>query len=192
MSKKQETASEKPLSFSEYARRKGVSHTAVFRAVNNGRIVKGLVVLANGKKGILESVADKEWKDNTNPDHHFSRYREGGGSNNNEIDPEESKAQSQSTLNAAKRAKAVFDAKLAELEYKKKASILVEKDKVYKKLYDFGQELRNNFLALPDKVIDEILASDSRNEALTVLYDAIAQQLELLTKADKLDFSENR
>ncbi len=187
MSKKQSTSGEKPLSVSEYARRKGVSHTSVFRAIDAGRLVKGLVVLANGKKGIIESIADKEWVENTNTDHHFSRYSVQGGKNATDIDPEETKAQSQNRLQAAKRAKAIFDAKLAELDYKKKAGILVEKDKVYKKLYEFGQVLQSELLAIPDKVIDELLATDNRNEAVAKLYDEIAGVLERLTKYDNAE-----
>ncbi len=184
MSKQQEH-----LTISEYARRKGVSHTAVFRAIESGRIVKGLVIQANGRKGIIEAVADAEWTANTNSDHHFSRYRTKGGSNATQVDTEETKAQSQSSLQAAKRAKAIFDAKLAELDYKKKSGVLVEREKVYKALYQFGQALRNELQSIPERIIDELLATDNRNEALTKLYDEIAASLDKMTKYESAEFS---
>lgn len=183
---------EEPITITEYGRRKGVSHTAVNRAIETGRIVKGLVKLANGRKGIIQSIADKEWAENTNPDHWRSRYTTSGGRNATEVDPDETKAARAGTLNAAKQARAVFDAKLAELEYKKKAGLLVEKDKVYKTLYDFGKELRNELLSVPDRIIDEVLGAENRTKAITLLYDELAAVLAKATNFEDREIAADR
>lgn len=176
-SKKSSKKAEAGISITEYGRRKGVSHTAVNRAIETGRLVKGFRILANGKKEIIPSIADKEWLENTNPDHWRTKYSTSGGRNATEEHPDETKAARAGTLNAAKQAQAVFTAKLSELEYKKKAGQLVEKDKVYKTLFDFGKELRNELLSIPDRIIDDVLGADNRISAITILYDEIAAVL---------------
>lgn len=191
MAKKKE-AVELPISITEFGRRKGVSHTAVANAIASGRLVKSVVVLKNGRRGVMPTLADKEWVENTDTTHWRSRYSVNGGSNAEEVDPEQTKASSSAGLNAAKKAKAIYDAKLAELEYKKKSGVLVEKKKVYESLFDFGKELRNELLALPDRVIDDILAAPSRNESLTVLYDGLAKVLEQLTKLEHREIAAER
>lgn len=170
------------ITITAYGRQKGVSHTAVNRAIEAGRIVKGVVRLANGTKRINPKIADKEWIENTNPDHWRTKYSTQGGRNATEVDPEASKAEGNASLNAAKRAKAILDAKMAELDYRKKAGELVEKKKVYETLYTWGKELRNELLQVPDRVIDEVLGAPGRNEALTRLYDELAAVLDKLTK----------
>lgn len=183
---------EEGISITEYGRRKGVSHTAVNRAIESGRLVKGFRVLANGRKEIIPSIADKEWASNTNPDHWASKYSTAGGRTAKEVDPEETKAARSSTLNQAKQAQAVFAAKLSELEYKKKAGQLVEKEKVYKTLFDFGKELRNDLLAIPDRIIDDILGAPNRMDALTLLYDELANVLEKATNWEGREIAAER
>lgn len=84
------------------------------------------------------------------------------------------------TLAAARKAQEVYKAKIAELDYKKRIGDLVAKDEVYKSLFAFGQELRTQFQAIPDRVVDNMLAASSRNEAHIILYEAITKVLENL------------
>lgn len=84
------------------------------------------------------------------------------------------------TLAAARKAQEVYKAKIAELDYKKRIGDLVAKDEVYKALFAFGQELRTQFQAIPDRVVDNMLAASSRNEAHIILYEAITKVLENL------------
>lgn len=88
------------------------------------------------------------------------------------------------TLAAARKAQEVFKAKIAEIDYKKKIGELVSKDDVYKSLFTFGQELRTQFQAIPDRVVDNMLAASSRNEAHIILYEAITKVLENLADID--------
>ena len=173
---------EELLSQRAYADHRGVSHTAVKRAIDSGRLAKSLVLMKNGTKKINKALADKEWVENTNPDHWSAKYSTNGGRNNAQPDPKADEKNPSLTLNHAKRAKAVFDAKLAELEYRKKAGELVEKKKVYETLYGYGKELRNELLAVPDRVIDEVLAAPNRNESLKLLYEELAKTLAKLTE----------
>lgn len=88
------------------------------------------------------------------------------------------------TLAAARKAQEVYKAKIAELDYKKRTGDLVAKDEVYKALFAFGQELRTQFQAIPDRVVDNMLAASSRNEAHIILYEAITKVLENLADID--------
>ena len=161
------------ITISEYARRKGCSRTAIYKAIDSGKINKGVVVEGD-QRLINPSVADEEWKLNYNP--LYERTTKSGTKPVEKDDGDGS-----ATLAAAKRAKAVYDAKNAELDYKKRLGLLVEKDKVYSSLYSFGKELRTALLAIPDRTIDDILASTNRNDAFNILYEDIAKTLEQLS-----------
>lgn len=57
----------KPLSVAAYAKRAGVSHKAVQRAIESGRLSRSVVVV-NGKPKIADpEMADREWKAKTRP-----------------------------------------------------------------------------------------------------------------------------
>jgi hypothetical protein len=188
------------VSIREFGRRVGVSDTAIRKAIDAGKIVRAIGTNPNNGRPTLDYyLALEEWKVC------------GGGIHavNYEAKPQPAKAQKQpaakpepapaaytsappaqppvdtGTLVAAKRAQAVYIAKIKELEYKRMAGTLVEKDKVYQSLFAFGQEVRNAFQALPDRIIDEIRASQNRNEAHKLLYDSIADVLDKLSAMDE-------
>ncbi len=69
----------------------------------------------------------------------------------------------------------------AALELQKFQGTLVEKDKVYKELFLFGQELRQNLLLIPARIIDDILATRSRTAALETMLSEIERVLEVLS-----------
>jgi hypothetical protein len=188
------------ISIREFGRRVGVSDTAIRKAIDAGKIVRAIGTNPNNGRPTLDyDLALEEWK------------ASGGGIHavNYEVKPQPAKAQKQpaakpepapaaytsappvqppvdtGTLVAAKRAQAVYIAKIKELEYKRMAGTLVEKDKVYQSLFAFGQEVRNAFQALPDRIIDELRASQNRNEAHKLLYDSIADVLDKLSAMDE-------
>lgn len=160
----------------EYARMKGVSHTAVKHAIQTGRLTKSVIYLQNGTKRIDPKIADKEWVENTDPRHWRANYSTKGGSKATAVDKDG--AADNGTLANAKKALAVYKAKLAELEYKEKEGSLVDKKMVYDTLFKWGKELREKLLAIPDRVTDGMISAKTRNEAFTLLYDELAETLE--------------
>jgi hypothetical protein len=80
----------------------------------------------------------------------------------------------------------VLKANLLEIELEQKQGILVNKEKVYKSLFDFGQTMRSKFLAIPDRHIDNIFSSKDRNEAHTKLTVAIIEVLEYLSSHEAI------
>lgn len=165
------------ITITKYAEQKGCSRTAIYKAIDSGKISqKSIQKKENGKFLIDPISADQEWKLNHNPV--YDRTTQTGG---RVVADEDEDNTGKATMSAAKRAKAVYDAKLAELDYKKKLGTLVEKDKVYSSLFALGKEMRTALLAIPDRVTDDMLASSSRNDAFNILYEAIAQTLEQLS-----------
>lgn len=81
----------------------------------------------------------------------------------------------------AERVTAVLKAKILQITYKEKQGQLVPIDKVNSVLFGYGQEIRNAFESIPDRVIDRILAvAEKRHEARKILVDEIHGTLELL------------
>lgn len=192
------------ISVREYSRRRGCSDTAVHKAMRSGKIVRGLRKnKKNGRPEINPVIADVEWKNNRDPNYERTAQNgkpifddgseavipEGAPSSREQEQnekPPKGPTASDNSLASAKRAQAVFKAKLSQIEYEEKLGKLVDKEKVYKSLYGVGQELRESILAIPDRHIDNILACHSRNEAHIMLYEALAEALEKLSRIDNI------
>lgn len=58
-----------PISVRAYARRRKVSHTAVQRAITDGRLVRSVLRAGDGTAQILPALADREWSRSTSPAH---------------------------------------------------------------------------------------------------------------------------
>lgn len=197
------TSNNELISIREYARRKGCSDTAIHKALKAGKIVKGLVS-KGGKKFINPAIADSEWNSNHNPAYDRTTrkgtpvFGEGQaiaepptGVPDTGATPRLGNAGQggEATLANAKRAKAVYDAKIAELTFKEKAGLLVDKQHVYKALFAAGQEVRQALIIIPDRIIDDLLAASSRNAAHQMLTDAIANALDALSDIQNRDIT---
>lgn len=183
------------IAIREYARRKGCSDTAVRKAIASGKIVKGIIRKDGERPLINPEVADREWSTNFDPNY-------GGKARNPKLratmlgeaekpQPIEQEEQNQTetmptagkkSLAELKRDTADVKLRISALDLKQKMGILVDKDKVYKALFAAGQEVRASFQSIPDRVIDEVLASPTRNEAHSILFNAIADALENLSE----------
>lgn len=88
----------------------------------------------------------------------------------------------------AERVTAVLKAKILQITYKEKQGQLVPIDKVNSVLFGYGQEIRNAFESVPDRIIDRILAvAEKRHEARKILVDEIHSTLELLADINTRD-----
>lgn len=89
----------------------------------------------------------------------------------------------------AERITSVLKAKILQITYAEKKGELVPIDRVNTVLFGYGQEIRNAFESVPDRIIDKILAvSDKRHEARRILADEIQDTLELLADINTRDF----
>ena len=189
--------SEERISIREYARRVGVSDTAVRKCIKAEKIVRGVEYDANGKPYIIPSIANAEWAKSYDPS--YERVTQSGGRATvysaapqpieDAVAPPSTNQTTDTSLAAARRAQAVYKAKILELQMKEKQGSLVDKQFVYKTLFEAGQEVRSALQAIPDRVIDNILAARSRNDAHKILFDAISDALEQLSDIQKRDIT---
>lgn len=172
--------SDELISIRKYAESKGVSHVRVIKAIQEGKIVKGVVVDDKGKKKINPAVADAEWREHFNPT-----------KNTNPallmtlgVAPNDGEDKSNAVLQQAKVATIVYNAKKSELQYKREIGELVEREKVDKALFVVGKQLREALQRIPDRIIDELLSAPTRNDAHRILYDELEK---ILTEYSDLD-----
>ena len=191
------------ITIREYARRRNCSDTAIHKAITSGKITKGLVKIDGVKwSRINPDIADQEWVQNFNA---IKSQNPKMAAKIFEITTKEpdiipipsikepvtvqtpqEPPEKDTTLVQAQRARAVYEAKMKELEYKRMLGTLVDQAKVYRNLFTFGQEIRSALQALPDRIIDDILAASSRNAAHALLYNATSDILERLSHHPEL------
>lgn len=179
------------ISIREYARQRGCSDVAVGHAIRKGKIVEGVKRKPNGAiAGIYPEIADKEWGENRRVSYKrnekLAEVLDHAAGNAKPSDDRQAPAVEQDkkfvTRAEADRAKAIFDAKIKELDYKERLGQLVDKGKTYRVLFNAGQELSSNILAIPARITDDMLAAGDRNTAEAILYNALADVLEKLSE----------
>ena len=153
------------LSIRGYARHRGVSHTAVRKAVAAGRITAG-------PDGTIDpAVADQEWAASTDlskprnsvigvpnkrrdpgaPSDRLGTMAPAAGQALNEATPGDS-ARLASSYAASRAARETYLARLAKLEFEQKSGKLVDADEVRAQIFALGRRARDGLLGLPDRV----------------------------------------
>jgi len=178
----------KTVSIREYARSKGVSDTAVRKAIKSRKINAGYD--AESKK-IIPEIADREWGDTiiqvmpeSLPADKPAANTEPGAQ---EITGDGIVIDKDETYAEALRKDLIIKANLNALKLRMKEGEVVEKNKVYKELFAFSKQIRLRFQSVPDRVIDDVLAAPGRNEAHLILFNAITDVLEELTSAGETE-----
>lgn len=176
---------ENKVSIREYARSKGVSDTAVRKAIKSNKINAGY---DSTSKKIIPEIADREWGDTiiqVTPDNVQPPAKAANADKvkNNEADNSGGDIflDKDETYAEALRKDLIIKANLNALKLRMKEGEVVEKSKVYKELFAFGKQIRLRFQSIPDRIIDDVLAATGRNEAHLLLFNAITDVLEELT-----------
>lgn len=175
----------KKLSIRKYASTLGISHTAVAKAIKNGYITKGW---DKEERKIMVEEANEEWGNEVKSRKQEARENTTHSTPTN-LDFEKisfTPLSSNISIGEARRLKEIYNAELARITTLKEQGIYVEKEKVYSALFEFGKYIRTAFQAIPDRVIDNVLAAKSRSEAHSILSDAIYKTLENLTSTPTL------
>lgn len=149
------------LSGRAYARRRGVSHTAVQKAIRNGRITT-----VGGK--IDPAIADREWAENTDlskPKNSVAgsprARRPGDGP---EVPMElDGGGPARTTGTGYARARAAREAALAQsakLDLDERLGVLVRTDEVRLAAFNLARRTRDHLLAVPARVAPLLVAVD--------------------------------
>lgn len=173
------------LSMRKYALLIGCSHTAVAKAIKKGNIVKGwnpeikkvIVDIANSEWG--NSILEKTEKIKVNVNAHPFKTSYLGKDDNNQISE-------QITFSEARRKRQIYEAEISRITALKQQGLYVEKEKVYSQLFEFGTVIRSTLQNVPNRVIDNILSANTRNEAFLLLVNAINEALEGISKPPDL------
>jgi len=185
------------ISIRQYARERGISDVAVGKAIKAGHIYGDALLIENGKnRGINPVIADQQWKKTINPSQSRKKNLEERfihAKEEHEYKESETFSEQKSAPSTAKahQIEAVFKAKLRELEYRKKSGELISKDATYRSLFAIGQEIRSSLQAIPDRIIDEVLAAPTRNDAHTILSREIHDVLSRLSTISEKGILEN-
>lgn len=173
---------------------------AVRKAIKSGKIVDA-IDFSNPKRPQIDPIkAAKEWGKNYDPS--YERTSKVSDSiqlpDTFEKGSDESlpnlphPAQGGRSLADIKRQTAEVKLRLAAVELKQKQGQLVDKDLVFRSLFAAGQEMRTAMQAIPDRVIDGILAAKDRNSAHVILYEEITNALERLHEIYKRGLNDGR
>lgn len=146
------------VTVAEYARRLGVSHEAVRKAVKVGRLAKSVTWGANNKPRLMPDLADQEWAANTDkaqqrvpavppprPDPPPPA-----------AEPEQSQEPRTATFQQARTLREAYMARLARLEFEEKSKQLVRADAVKNEAFKVARVVRDNLLNIPDRVAAEL------------------------------------
>jgi len=168
------------LSIREFAKRVGVSDVAVGKAIRSGKIVNGIDYSNPKRPKIDPEIALKEWGKHVNPN--YNREQTEKIQQHAEASSAPADVAGGRSIAEIKRQQAEVKLRISALELKEKQGQLVDKDKVYKALFAAGQEVRTALQSIPDRVIDDLLAAQTRNESHQILFNAIADTLEMLSE----------
>lgn len=181
------------VSVREFSRQIGCSDVAVHKAIKAGKIVKGYVKVSPKKWMIDPDVAAAEWGKHFNPNYDRNeniRAKIGTAAPPAGAAPEVDVPKTGQSLAEIKRLNAQVKLQLDAIELKRKRGELVDKRQVYTALFEAGQTIKNQVLGVPDRILDEMLAASSRNEAHTILYKALVEALQALADTDKIQLPE--
>lgn len=182
------------ISLREFARRLNTNDKSVRDAIKKKAIINGVEYKTNGQPRIVYEIALREWESwislegreskidfsAAKKETHIKREREG-----ERPIAESGIVREANSTQKINHARAAIKLQMDSMELQKKKGQLVEKDKVNKELFEAGKEIRETLLTIPDRIVDDMLAADNRNEAHTLLYKEIEMSLEKLSRMEE-------
>ena len=91
----------------------------------------------------------------------------------------------------AERLYSVFRARKMKRELQKLEGELVDKRLVYQNLFEFASNIRDGMLNIPERVIDNILAADTRSECVVLLTEEIEDVLKSLSEVGEIKLTKD-
>lgn len=174
------------ISQREYARRRGISHSAVQRAVSAGRIAT-----VDGR--IDPDQADREWHENT--DQSKPRNRITGSPKHARVSGEPSEPMdfagtdggngTASGYAKARAARELYQAQLAKLELDRQRGVLIRADEVRLGAFNMARKARDQLIALPERVAAILAATQDAAEVQRILEEEIERICQEIADAER-------
>lgn len=192
------------LTIRGYARHRGVSHTAVRKALAAGRITVG----ENGK--INPEAADQQWTTSTNlskPRNSIMgvpKKRRAAGAPSDPLGspgldepvaPPSAEAGATrliSSYAASRAAREGYLARLAKLEFEQRSGKLVDADEVRAQIFGLGRRMRDALMGLPDRLAPVLAGQTDQAEIHRLLAQEIMTSLAELSAAPALTVSSSQ
>ncbi len=154
------------MNVSAYARHRGVSHVAVLKALNDGRIERE-------PDGTIDAAkADAAWQKNTNQAH----ARKNAQSASRNAANQGQTAQTGPSFAQSRAIKEAYNARLAKLAYEEKSGQLVSIDAVKSNWFITLRVLRDRTLNLADRLAP-LLAAEMDQRRVTEILDKELRQI---------------
>lgn len=177
------------------AKRLGITRQSMSEMIANGRIRKrSYDVTKSGRYKIDPVLAMEDISENSDSPPAPSSSKKPDPSPAPDIpaaelqEPPEMQTATLASLAEMRRKKIAVSIKKDLMEMRIREGELVEKERVFSALYDFGQSIRQNLQVIPNKVVDDVMACRTRNEAHRIIADAIDEALADLVRAGELNF----
>lgn len=151
---------EAPISVRAYARKRGVTHTAVQRAIADRRLARAVVQQPGQPPRILASVADVEWVERTSPAH--SRAAKAVEAGRGPLDAPDDYRRS---LVIEK----VVKTKLAQVRLDQEQGRLIDAAEATRAQFEIARVVRNQIFELPDRLADELALETDAHRARGIL-----------------------
>ena len=142
-----------------YAQHRGVSHKAVQKAIESGRVP----VLPDGR--IESDVADEQWDRNTREHAPFSGQDDDGS------------GFGATQYSKARAVREHYQARLAKLEYEERVGSLVSKDEVRVAAFNKTRQFRDAMLNIPDRLAAMLAAEPDAAKCYEILTTEIRKAL---------------
>jgi phage terminase Nu1 subunit (DNA packaging protein) len=183
------------MSFTAYAKRRGVSVEAVSKAVESERLT--VLVCPKGVRWLDPERADREWAENSDPSKVIggeaaaaaARDELAKGSlrkfsqetSEETLDDEEDEEKKTVVAYHVSRArKEAANAELAELNLNARRGTLVESDKVKAEAFRVARTVRESVLGIPDRIAASLAAETDTSRVHLALTRELRQALEEL------------
>lgn len=177
------------VSAAQYAKLRNITKQAVSKAIAEGKLPTAAVKKGHGY-AIDVDLADREWKDNTNPAMGSPHHSTPKGINlpdelkpigiNIEVGGDALRAVGTESLAVSKAKREAFMAELARLEYELKAGQLVPIEDVKKEAFRTARIVRDTILNIPDRLAAELAAEPNQFNVHKRLSEELRKALEEL------------
>lgn len=159
------------ISIRAYAAKKGISDTAVRKAIKSGRIT----LTKNGK--INPTIADRQWEANTDPAQVYAIKKDDTSSETQPSTPTGGIGISYQQSRAIREA---YEARLKKLEFDERTGKLISTETVQREAFNAARKTRDMVLNVPDKVIPLLVGKTDIHEMKEILRKELLRTLENL------------
>ena len=163
------------ISIRAYATRKGISDTAVRKAIKSGRIT----LTKNGK--INPALADRQWEANTDPAQVYAIKEDSPArAASSETASSASSGGIGVSYQQSRAIREAYEARLKKLEFDERTGKLISTETVQREAFNAARKTRDMILNVPDKVIPLLIGKTDIHEMKEILRKELLRTLENL------------